>query len=63
MPTILNDGYRGAALTHGANYNAQEDYMNNKNDAARLKMGQSENVTSLFFKKILICRKGSVYLW
>ena len=45
MPTILNDGYRGAALTHGANYNAQEDYMNNKNDAARLKMGQSENVT------------------
>lgn len=27
--------YRGAALTHGANYNAQQDYMNSRNPNAR----------------------------
>lgn len=38
-------GYRGAALTHGANYNAQQDYMKTKNPNARSKMGVSENLT------------------
>ena len=28
---IKEIGYRGAALTHGANYNAQQDYMNSRN--------------------------------
>ena len=37
---VINEiGYRGAALTHGANYNAQQDYMNSRNPNARTKMG------------------------
>lgn len=44
-PIINEIGYRGAALTHGANYNAQQDYMNSKNPNARTKMGGSENLT------------------
>lgn len=42
---IKEIGYRGAALTHGANYNAQQDYMNSRNPNARTKMGGSENLT------------------
>ena len=43
---VINEiGYRVAALPHGANYNAQQDYMNNKNQNARTKMGCSENLT------------------
>ena len=43
---VINEtGYRGAALTHGANYNAQQDYMNSRNPNARTKMGGSENLT------------------
>lgn len=43
---VVNEiGYRGAALTHGANYNAQQDYMNSRNPNARTKMGGSENIT------------------
>lgn len=43
---VINEiGYRGAALTHGANYNAQQDYMNTRNQNARSKMGASENLT------------------
>lgn len=38
-------GYRTAALTHGANYNAQQDYLNSMNYNARTKMGASENLT------------------
>ena len=42
---VINEiGYRGAALAHGANYNAQQDYMNNKKQNARTKMGYSENL-------------------
>lgn len=40
---ILNEiGYRGAALAHGANYNAQQDYYQNKNVNARSKMDKAE---------------------
>ena len=43
---VINEiGYRGAELTHGANYNAQQDYMNSRNPNARTKMGGSENLT------------------
>lgn len=43
---VINEiGYRGAALIHGANYNAQQDYMNSRNPNARTKMGSSENIT------------------
>ena len=43
VSTILNEiGYRGAALTHGANYNAQQDYYQNMNVNARSKMDKSE---------------------
>lgn len=43
---VINEiGYRGAALTHGANYNAQQDYMNSRNPNARTKMGVSENIS------------------
>ena len=38
-------GYRGAALAHGANYNAQKDYEQNQNKNAKIKMGKSENIT------------------
>ena len=37
-------GYRGAALAHGANYNAQQDYYQNKNVNARTKMAKSETL-------------------
>ena len=43
--TLNEIGYRGAALTHGANYNAQQDYLNNENQNARTKMGSSKNLT------------------
>lgn len=40
---ILNEiGYRGAALAHGANYNAQQDYFQNRNVNSRSKMDKSE---------------------
>lgn len=40
---VLNEiGYRGAALAHGANYNAQQDYYQNMNVNARSKMDKSE---------------------
>lgn len=47
---VLNESvdeltYRQAALTHGANYNAQKDYMNTRNPNARSKMGASANLT------------------
>lgn len=42
---ITEIGYRSAALAHGANYNAQKDYDTNHNDAAKTKMGSSENIT------------------
>ena len=36
---ILNKiGYRGAALAHGANYNARQDYIQNRNVNYRSKM-------------------------
>ena len=35
-------GYRGAALAHGANYNAQQDYFQNRNVNSRSKMDKSE---------------------
>ena len=38
-------GYRGAALAHGANYNAQQDYFQNRNVNSRSKMAKSENIT------------------
>lgn len=38
-------GYRGAALAHGANYNAQKEYEQNQNKNAKTKMGKSENIT------------------
>lgn len=38
-------GYRGAALAHGANYNAQKDYEQKPNINAKVKMGKSENLT------------------
>lgn len=42
---ILHEiGYRGAALAHGANYNAQQDYYQNKNVNARTKMAKSETL-------------------
>ena len=37
-------GYRGAALTHGANYNAQQDYSKSHNQNARSKMSRSEEI-------------------
>lgn len=43
---VINEyGYRIAALAHGANYNAQNDYINTNNPNARTKMGSSENIT------------------
>ena len=40
---VLNEiGYRGAALAHGANYNAQQDYFQNRNVNSRSKMDKSE---------------------
>lgn len=46
VSSILNEiGYRGAALAHGANYNAQQDYYQNRNVNARSKMAKSENIT------------------
>ena len=45
ISNILNEiGYRGAALAHGANYNAQQDYYQNKNVNARRKMAKSETL-------------------
>ena len=42
----LNEiGYRGAALAHGANYNAQQDYNTNRNQNARIKMKNAEGLT------------------
>ena len=44
---VINEiGYRGAALAHGANYNAQIDYNTSKNPNAKNKMGKSENITN-----------------
>lgn len=37
--------YRQAALAHGANYNAQQDYNANRNQNARIKMKNSESLT------------------
>ena len=43
---VLNEiGYRGAALAHGANYNAQQDYFQNRNVNSRSKMDRGEVVT------------------
>jgi hypothetical protein len=43
---VLNEiGYRGAALTHAANYNAKIDYRQNSNVNARSKMAKSETIT------------------
>lgn len=38
-------GYRGAALAHGANYNAKIDYRQNRNVNSRSKMAKSETIT------------------
>ena len=46
-------GYRGAALAHGANYNAQKDYEQNQNKNAKTKMGKSENITLLALSKAI----------
>ena len=43
---IAEMDYRVAALTHGANYNAQQDFHNTKNPNAKIKMGDSENLTN-----------------
>ena len=43
---ITEMDYRVAALTHGANYNAQQDFHNTKNPNAKIKMGDSENLTN-----------------
>jgi endo-alpha-1,4-polygalactosaminidase (GH114 family) len=43
---VLNEiGYRGAALAHGANYNAQQDYFQNNNVNSRNKMAKSEIIS------------------
>lgn len=43
---VLNEiGYRGAALTHAANYNAKIDYRQNSNVNVRSKMAKSETIT------------------
>lgn len=42
---VLNEiGYRVAALVHGANYNAQQDYLQNRDINARSKMDKSETM-------------------
>lgn len=37
--------YRQAALAHGANYNAQQDYIANRNQNARIKMKNAEGLS------------------
>ena len=43
--TLNEIGYRGTALTHGANYNAQQDYDSTNNPNARSKMSKAEEMT------------------
>ena len=44
---VINEiGYRGAALAHGSNYNAQLDFSQTRNPNAKIKMGKSENITN-----------------
>ena len=47
-------GYRGAALTHGANYNAQQDYDNTNNPNARSKMSRSREIKLSVINQALI---------
>lgn len=42
---LMEIGYRGAALAHGANYNAEKDYLSNHNSNARIKMNRAEEIT------------------
>ena len=45
---VINEmDYRVAALTHGANYNAQNNFIKTKNPNAKIKMGKSENLTNI----------------
>lgn len=43
--SINEIGYRGASLSHGANYNAKRDYLTTKNPNAREKMSKAEEIT------------------
>ena len=56
---VLNEiGYRGAALAHGANYNAKIDYRQNSNVNARSKMAKSETITAERKARISFSARG-----